>query len=233
MSRESILQRVRSALKTGTPTRSRAVAGRLAIPPNHPRPAFARTEGPEREARLVRCLEGQGTQVISIADLAALPLAMAEILSRAPSDPKLGGASRLRLVIGGDQRLTALTWPDTVPYEIWRPDETLGDGTAALTHAWGAVAETGTLVMASSPASPASLAFLPEVHIVAVARADIAASFEEAFTRLGRSFAHRLPRAVNLVSGASRTGDIGGKIVRGAHGPRRLAVVLYGPAGEA
>jgi L-lactate dehydrogenase complex protein LldG len=37
-----------------------------------------------------------------------------------------------------------------------------------------------------------------------------------------------LPHALNLVTGASRTGDIGGRIVMGAHGPRRLAVILLG-----
>lgn len=74
------------------------------------------------------------------------------------------------LVIGDDERFTALTWPNTVAYEHWQPDDTLGGGTAALTHAWGAVAETGTLVMTSSAASPASLAFLPELHIVALTR---------------------------------------------------------------
>jgi L-lactate dehydrogenase complex protein LldG len=31
---------------------------------------------------------------------------------------------------------------------------------------------------------------------------------------------------LNFITGASRTGDIGGRIVMGAHGPRRLAVVL-------
>ncbi len=91
------------------------------------------------------------------------------------------------------------------------------------------MAETGTLVLASGAANPALLAFLPEIHIVAVARNTIAASFEEAFARLGSELSpQRWPRAVNLVSGASRTGDIGGRIVKGAHGPRRLAVFIYG-----
>jgi L-lactate dehydrogenase complex protein LldG len=91
------------------------------------------------------------------------------------------------------------------------------------------VAETGTLVMVSSTASPASLAFLPELHIVALARSDIVASFEDAFTRLAAAPASlRLSRAINLISSPSRTSDIGGRSVRGAHGPRRLAVILYG-----
>jgi L-lactate dehydrogenase complex protein LldG len=92
------------------------------------------------------------------------------------------------------------------------------------------VAETGTLVLASSAANPASLAFLPEFHLVAVPRDGIVASFEDAFARLrARAGPDRFPRAVNLVSGPSRTGDIGGRIVKGAHGPRRLAVLVYGP----
>ena len=37
-----------------------------------------------------------------------------------------------------------------------------------------------------------------------------------------------LPRALNLVSGPSRTGDIEQTIVLGAHGPRRLHIVLVG-----
>jgi L-lactate dehydrogenase complex protein LldG len=73
------------------------------------------------------------------------------------------------------------------------------------------------------------LAFLPELHIVALARADLAAAFEDAFARFVAAIAPgRFPRAVNLVSSPSRTSDIGGLSVRGAHGPRRLAVILYG-----
>jgi L-lactate dehydrogenase complex protein LldG len=35
-----------------------------------------------------------------------------------------------------------------------------------------------------------------------------------------------MPRTVNFVSGPSRTADIGGQLVMGAHGPRRLCVIL-------
>jgi L-lactate dehydrogenase complex protein LldG len=237
MSRASMIGRIRAALGTRRTTgavRARAVAERLAHPPQHPRPALARTEGPEREARLIRCLETQGAEIVAVPDLAALPSAVAALLHPPrPSSPPLVGedrGGRMRIFIGDDRRLRTLLWPATVAPTRWTPDQTLGDGTAALTHAWGAVAETGTLIMTSSAASPASLAFLPELHIVALARADIAASFEDAFARLGADIGpHRVPRAVNLISSPSRTSDIGGRSVRGAHGPRRLAVILYGP----
>lgn len=224
MSRERMLARVRAALGAGNgggSADSQAVAARLAHPPLHPRPAFARTEGTEKETRLVRCLKDQGADLIAIDDLAALPSRVDALLDRINPRP--------RLVIADDERLTTLAWPHAGAPALWNPDQTLGDGTAALTHAFAAVAETGTLVLTSSAASPASLAFLPELHIVALAREDITASFEDAFARVAAgSGTRRLPRAVNLVSGASRTGDIGGKIVKGAHGPRRLAVILYG-----
>jgi L-lactate dehydrogenase complex protein LldG len=35
-----------------------------------------------------------------------------------------------------------------------------------------------------------------------------------------------LPRTVNLITGPSRTGDIEQRIQLGAHGPRRLHIVL-------
>ena len=38
----------------------------------------------------------------------------------------------------------------------------------------------------------------------------------------------RLPRSVNLISGPSRTAEIEQTIVRGAHGPKRLQVLILG-----
>lgn len=222
MTRNAVFANIRSALgETGAQDRARAVAARRAQPPRHPLPSFAQIEGADRIERFVQCLEAQGADVLMGHELAGLPDAVAALTA------SLGGVPSL--VIGDDERLTALAWPGDLMPKRWTRDQSLGDGTAAVSHAWGAVAETGTLVLASGAANPASLAFLPEVHIVAVARNTIAPSFEEAFARLGSELSpQRWPRAVNLVSGASRTGDIGGRIVKGAHGPRRLAVFIYG-----
>jgi L-lactate dehydrogenase complex protein LldG len=92
------------------------------------------------------------------------------------------------------------------------------------------VAETGTLVLASGPDNPVTLTFVPDTHVVVVEAQTIVGSYEEAVMRLLRELG-QLPRTLNLVSAPSRTGDIGGKIVMGAHGPRRLAVVLVGQSG--
>lgn len=228
MSRETILARIRSALPAAAgrkDERPRAVAQRLANPPHHPRPAFASLTGEARHARLIAALETQGTDVIEVASLGDVPAAVATLLGRSQPTPP-------RLVIGDDARLAGLSWEKTsltARPEQWDASAPLEDGDAALTHAWGAVAETGTLVLLSGAASPASLTFLPEFHLVALARESIVSSFEEAFRRIAESRVdQRFPRAVNLVSGPSRTGDIGGRIVKGAHGPRRLGVILYG-----
>lgn len=226
MSQATILGRIRSALAVDAnddEARRTAVAARLATPPLHPRPAFATLSNAARDTRLLQSFAAQGTEAIEIENLASLPETVAALLR------SLGPAPTL--AIGDDEKFAALSWPRGLAPKPWSPDQTLGDGTAALSHARAAVAETGTLVLASAAANPASLAFLPELHIVAVDRATVIAAFEDAFGMLtARYGTTRFPRSVNLISGPSRTGDIGGRIVKGAHGPRRLAVVLYGAA---
>jgi L-lactate dehydrogenase complex protein LldG len=93
-----------------------------------------------------------------------------------------------------------------------------------ITGAYCAVAETGTLMLVSGADTPASVSLLPETHVAVVAASRIVAGLEEAWD-LARRELGVLPRAVNFVSGPSRTGDIEQTIVLGAHGPYRVHVV--------
>ena len=90
-----------------------------------------------------------------------------------------------------------------------------------------AVAETGTLLLLSGPETPASVSLLPETHIALVQVSRIVATMEDAFALL-RAERGSLPRAVNFISGPSRTGDIEQTIVLGAHGPCRVHLILIG-----
>lgn len=90
-----------------------------------------------------------------------------------------------------------------------------------------AVAETGTLVFASNPEEPASTHLLPETHIAVVHISQVVHTMEDAFARL-RSAERLMPRALNFVSGPSRTADIEQTIVLGAHGPYRVHLILVG-----
>ncbi|MGB8276095.1 MAG: LUD domain-containing protein, partial [Alphaproteobacteria bacterium] len=106
------------------------------------------------------------------------------------------------------------------------------DDATTVTGTFAGIAETGTLMTVSSPAHPTLLNLLAPNHI-AVLRADrIVGSYEEAFARLIERLGDKpWPRTVNLITGPSRSADIEQKIQYGAHGPRRLHIVLVGADG--
>lgn len=97
----------------------------------------------------------------------------------------------------------------------------------SVTGAFAGVAETGTLMLHSGPDGPTTLNFLPENHIVVLRSSQVVGAYEEGWARLREKFGGgNMPRTVNMISGPSRTGDIEQKIELGAHGPRRLHVIL-------
>ena len=100
-----------------------------------------------------------------------------------------------------------------------------GDDLIGITGVFCAVAETGTLVVLSGPDTPATASLLPETHIAVVPVSRIVPGMEDAFALI-RAECGELPRAVNFISGPSRTGDIEQTLVLGAHGPYRVHIVL-------
>jgi L-lactate dehydrogenase complex protein LldG len=104
-------------------------------------------------------------------------------------------------------------------------------GTAAksdligVTLAVAGVAETGTLVLASSPERPTLLTQLPETSIVVLPRDRIDGAYEQAWDRI-RALPGGVPRSVNFITGPSRTADIAQKLELGAHGPKRLLILI-------
>jgi len=115
--------------------------------------------------------------------------------------------------------LDALHWPSDV-----HVGPATGHEATSVTTAMSAVAETGSVTLNSGPESPSTLNFLPENHIVVLHESQIVASLDDVWTQV-RNLAS-LPRAVNLVTGPSRTGDIEQTIELGAHGPRRMHILL-------
>jgi L-lactate dehydrogenase complex protein LldG len=102
-----------------------------------------------------------------------------------------------------------------------------GDDLIGVTGCFRAIAETGTLMLCSGATSPAVNSLLPETHIAVVQRAHIVADMEAAM-RDARENPAPWPRAVNFVSGPSRTADIEQTIVLGAHGPYRVHLLIVG-----
>jgi len=104
---------------------------------------------------------------------------------------------------------------------------TVGHDKLGITGCFGAIAETGTLVIVPGATMHTATALLPDTHVVVVNARDVVATMEDAFVRLRAARGH-LPRSINLISGPSRTGDIEQTIVLGAHGPFRVHVLLVG-----
>jgi L-lactate dehydrogenase complex protein LldG len=121
------------------------------------------------------------------------------------------------------QTLRDLPWAEAgLAVEFRKPQD---NDVVGLTGCFCATAETGTLVLLSGPETYASAALLPETHIAIVPASRIVAGHEEAFDLI-RKERGELPRAVNFVSGPSRTGDIEQTIVLGAHGPYRVHAIV-------
>jgi L-lactate dehydrogenase complex protein LldG len=102
---------------------------------------------------------------------------------------------------------------------------TTGGDRLGITGVFCAIAETGTMVILSGADTPTATSLLPETHVAVVPAERIVGSMEEAFALIRRECA-AWPRAINLISGPSRTGDIEQTIVLGAHGPFRVHILV-------
>ena len=220
--RQSVLSAVRAALRSrpGDPARDEAVAARLRAHPRGTVPARARQDEAALLDLFQAMLESQGAEVTRAATPEEAVQAIAANLVLHDLPPTLR--------LGEDEVLRSLPWAAA-------PDVTLSFGAAAgedragLSRAVAAAAETGTLVLVSGPDNPTTIAFLPESHTVLVRRGDIVPCYDDGFDRLRAIYGEgRLPRTVNLISGPSRTADIEQTIVRGAHGPKWLHLVVLG-----
>ncbi len=94
-----------------------------------------------------------------------------------------------------------------------------------ITGVFCAIAETGTLMTLSGADTPSATSLLPETHIAVLRVQDIVPAMEEAWQRLRYTYGV-MPRAVNFISGPSRTADIEQTLTLGAHGPYRVHVIL-------
>ncbi|MGQ7936930.1 LutC/YkgG family protein [Paraburkholderia sp. D1E] len=212
IARRNILARIRAAQgREPEPSASEreAAADYLARHPQGPRP--------EMPADLI-------TRFIEEAQKMATTVDTVEALSEVPSAAhRYLTEHALPLQAIGWQTLQDLQWAEAgLNVEFRKPED--GD-VVGLTGCFCATAETGTLVLLSGPETYASAGLLPETHIAIVPASRIVSGHEEAFGLI-RSERGELPRAVNFVSGPSRTGDIEQTIVLGAHGPYRVHVIV-------
>lgn len=210
--RDNILKRIR-ALQGRPPSPAagehEAVRAYLQTHPQSPRPAA----GWEPAARFRERALSLASTCDEVATQAEIPAAVAGYLRK------------------NNLPLRAVCWPAWAGLD-WAGSGVAveargarGDDLVGITGVFCAIAETGTLMMASGASAPAAASLLPETHIAMVSRARIVPGMEEAWQLL-RAEHPVMPRAVNFISGPSRTADIEQTVSMGAHGPYRVHIML-------
>ena len=217
--RDAVLSRIRLALPR-TPEEEAAaqatVAARLQVHPRNLVPARGQLDREGRIQLFAQMAQAVATDVRRLATVTDIPAAVSGYL-REHNLPQ-------RIALAPEPMLDRANW-DSQPLLRVRRGTAVDADAVGVTLAVAAVAETGTLVLASGPERPTLLAYLPESSVVVVAADWIEASYEDAWESI-RAMPGGVPRSVNFITGPSRTADIAQKLELGAHGPRRLLVLV-------
>ena len=218
--RGQILGAIRTSLRRDRPApeQQAEIESRLADPPRGPVPARGQLAPQARLQLFVSMAKEAACTVAQVADRDAVPAAVAEYLARENLPAKLR--------IAPDAAVAGLPWSTRPLLEVSGGRSDGGDE-VSLTPAFAAIAETGTLMLTSGPERPTTLNFLPETHIVMLTADQVVGGMEEAWATLRERYGRGvMPRTVNLVTGPSRSADIEQTLQMGAHGPRRLHIIL-------
>ncbi len=214
-SREDILADIRRRQARGGAAPSRAeLEEQRTYLRAHPRGPIPEVSG-DLGARLLARAAAAASTGERVASLAEAPAAVARFLE-AHRLPESGCVW---------PRLAHLDWKGAgleLEARAGRGEDRLG-----VTGVYCALAETGTLMMVSGADTPAATSLLPETHVAIVPLERVVACMEDGWDLL-RAEQGQLPRAVNFISGPSRTADIEQTLVLGAHGPFRVHIVLVG-----
>ena len=216
-SRERILGAIRAGLEGRDPLRDPAlVEARLKAHARGLIPARGQLDAAARIDLFIAMAEDVSTTVTRVGDVAEVPAAIAAYLAdhNLPAEAKLAP----------DPALDDIPWHRAPLLEL-----TKGKGEDAdrvsITGAFAGIAETGTVMALSGPHHPTTLNILPETHVVVLRAHQIVGAYEEAWDRL-RASGRGTPRTVMLITGPSRSGDIEQTLQLGAHGPKRLHLVI-------
>ncbi len=205
--RERILARVRNALRQTAPKHAAsASSGPIFAPITDPLDRF------QKECAL------NLTECIITSDMGASAAAVGEVVASIPA----GGifvqdAPQLRGMVS--------LWPQGREIRWSSEGGPLEPSQATVTLAESLVAQTGSVFVSSSCGGRGASVAAP-VHIVVATLDQLVPDLEAAFARLRERGAQEKNSMLCLITGSSRTADIEKILVMGAHGPRRLVVVL-------
>jgi L-lactate dehydrogenase complex protein LldG len=218
MTKQSILTAIRRGLKRGSLPHDQAnmLRGRMAQHPRHLIPARSRLPHARQVDLFVRNVEKEFGSVTRVPDMDAVPGAVADYLAA----QNLPGS----VIMAPHPELQAIPWSARPLLDI-REGRAQGSDAVSVQHGFAGIAETGTLMLPSSAERPVTLNLLADTEIAVLRASAIVGAYEEGWDRL-RAEIGRMPRNVMFITGPSRSADIEQTLELGAHGPRRLHIVL-------
>jgi L-lactate dehydrogenase complex protein LldG len=204
--RERILSRIRAAMETAAP----------AHPPAGHREIFAPIENPLKRFR-AECA-ANNTECVVLPDWTACASALDKLLAEIPDgEIFVQDAPPLRRAVAGLPGSRAIRWSS---------EGSLSESSqAAVTLSRALVAETGSVLVSTACGGRAASVAAP-VHVVLAETGQLAADLATALAGIRPDGALFANSSFSLITGSSRTADIEKILVLGAHGPRRLIVLL-------
>ncbi len=212
--RAAVLGRIRASLGERDEEAAReAVARRLAAHARNVVPTRAQVDRDTQVGMFVDQITATHATVAQVAEENAVPAAVSAFLAQhnLPAEA----------VLAPD--VANLGW-DSQPLLQTRTGVPVEADQVGVTAAFAAIAESGTLMLTSGAGSPITLNLLPDNHVVVLRRSQITGTLEDAWDALRAEGG--MPRTAMFVSGPSSTADIELTLYLGAHGPRRLHIVL-------
>jgi L-lactate dehydrogenase complex protein LldG len=205
--RERVLARIRSALKTPAPRHDSAA---------EMAPIFA----PVRDslARFQKECAANSTECILAPNVTGAEEALRGVLASVPpGEIYVQDAPALHRIVHGLNDRHGVRWSSEGP-----PGES---SVATVTTVECLIASIGSMLLASSAGGRGASIIAP-VHVAVASESQLEPDLESALARVKRSGVAERSSSLFLITGSSRTADIEKILVLGAHGPRRLIVIL-------
>lgn len=225
--REAVLGRIREALRAPAPRHhdppAATTGGKVAVtaPFREWLPQTGATAD-ERAALFGQLSEMLRTEFVPCASVASAAKHLAQLAAE-------NGWRRLALHSGELTDVITKTLPPMLELLRLESDydrNALESCDAGLTECECLVAQTGSVCVTALSSGGRTLSVLPPHHVVIARRHQLVPDLTAAFELLAQKYAPNYPSFMSFISGPSRTGDIERILVLGAHGPRKLTVLL-------
>lgn len=209
MSREAVLQRVRTALGR--------VPGQAPPPPPVPLFSTRTLDAESKVTSFIQRFEALAGKAVRVRDVKAAGEWVESFLSGRTAV----ASNAPYLVECGVTVLHGVRTGFTDPAAL---KAACAEANVGISIADYALAATGTMVMLASPINPRLISLLPPVHVAIFPESSLLTGLDELYMRVPKP-ADQTSSMV-FITGPSRTADIEQILVRGVHGPGEVYAIL-------